>query len=161
MFAKLVEKIENEVISKHNMNRADYEASFTARVEANPQLKAIEDYMVETMNRAGNGSIVLPKTDIPAILTPLKIFELLVNSERTKMMKVAGVFVEYIRSGSMPDEQDPVFNMKMEEAMGDNVEIPGLEDLGISDTENHPLALFMMAQTQYTQTNQDGFKMAL
>lgn len=45
--------------------------------------------------------------------------------------------------------------------MKDSAEVPGLEELGINDTENHPLALFIMAQTLYTGNNQDGFKNAL
>ena len=61
----------------------------------------------------------------------------------------------------MPNEQDPVFNQKMEETMKDSAEVPGLEELGINDNENHPLALFIMAQTLYTGNNQDGFKNAL
>jgi len=161
MFAHLVEKIENEVITRHNMNRADYEACFAARAEKVPALKEIEDYMVQTMTQAGNGQIILPKVPIPSQLTPLKVFELLVNAERTKIVKVAGVFAEYIRAGSMPNEQDPEFNMKMEETMKDSVEIPGLESLEINDDANHPLALFIMAQTQYTANNQDGFKNSL
>jgi hypothetical protein len=157
----MVEKIENEVITKHGMNRAEYEASFANRVDVVPELKAIEDYMVDTMNRAGNGSIVLPKVGIPEVLTPLKVFELLVESERAKIQKVAGVFADYIRAGQMPNEMDPAFNQKMEQAMGDNVEVPGLSDLDFGETEHHPLALFILAQTKYTQQNKDGFKIAL
>jgi hypothetical protein len=157
----MVEKIESEVIAKHNMTRADYEASFAARVESNPELRKIEEYMVQTMNRAGNGQISLPKIDIPEVLSPLKVFELMVESERTKIQKVAGVFAEYIRAGSMPNEADPAFNMKMEQAMGDNVEVPGLSNIEFGETEHHPLALFMLAQTTYTQKNTDGFKIAL
>jgi hypothetical protein len=99
MFAALVEKIEEEVISRHGMNRGDYEASFNARAESVPALKEIEEYMVQTMSRAGNGQIILPKVPVPPQLTPLKVFELLVNSERTKIVKVAGVFAEYIKAG--------------------------------------------------------------
>ena len=94
-----MEKIEEKVIRDHNMNRADYEASFNARAEHVPALKEIEEYMVQTMTRAGNGQIILPKVPVPAQLTPLKVFELLVNSERTKIVKVAAVFAEYIRAG--------------------------------------------------------------
>lgn len=110
----MVEKIESEVIAKHNMTRANYEASFTARVGSVPALKEIEDYMVKTMNQAGTGNITLPDTEIPAVLTPQKVFELLVNSEKGKIQKIAEVFADYIRAGSMPNEQDPAFNMKME-----------------------------------------------
>lgn len=99
MFSQLVEKIENEVITRHGMNRDDYEASFNARAEKVPALKEVEDYMVKTMTLAGNGQIALPKVPVPAALTPLKVFELLVNSERTKLLKVAGVLAEYIRAG--------------------------------------------------------------
>ena len=55
--------------------------------------------MVNTMTQAGNGILALPKGPVPAQLTPLKVFELLVNSERSKILKVAGVFAEYIRAG--------------------------------------------------------------
>lgn len=99
MFAELVEKIENEVITRHNMKRDAYEASFNVRAEKVPALKEIEEYMVQTMTRAGNGQIILPKVPVPPQLTPLKVFELLVNSEKTKILKVAGVFAEYIRAG--------------------------------------------------------------
>jgi hypothetical protein len=157
----MVEKIESEVIAKHNMNRADYEASFTARVAAVPELKAIEDYMVKTMNQAGTGNITLPNAEIPAVLTPQKVFELLVNSEKGKIQKIAAVFADYIRAGSMPNEQDPAFNMKMEQAMGENIEIPGLKDLEFEESEHHPLSLFIKAQTVYTQKNEAGFKTAL
>ena len=117
--------------------------------------------MVQTMQRAGNGFITLPKMEIPEVLTPVKVFELFVRNERSKIQKVAGVFAEYIRRGSMPNEMDPAFAQKMEETMGDNADIEGLEELGLEDEEHHPLAIFMMAQTKYTQLNKDGFKMAL
>ena len=145
----MVEKIESEVIARHNMNRADYEASFIARVDQNATLKQIEAYMSHTLQRAGLGMISLPKVSIPEVLTPLKVFELLVESERTKIQKVAGVFAEYIRKGSMPNEADPGFNMKMEQAMGDNMEIPGLAGIELASSDHHPLALFMMALTSY------------
>lgn len=61
----------------------------------------------------------------------------------------------------MPNENDPEFNMKMEETMKGSEEIPGLDEIEINDTENHPLALFIMAQNIYTSNNQDGFKTAL
>jgi hypothetical protein len=61
----------------------------------------------------------------------------------------------------MPNEQDPEFNMKMEETMKDSSEVPGLEELEFEDKENHPLSLFIMAQTLYTGNNQDGFKNSL
>lgn len=157
----MVDQIESQVLAKHNMNRDDYEASVAERVDKNEELKAIEEYMIETMNRAGTGSIVLPKIAIPDALTPLKVFELLVISERSKIQKVAGVFVEYIRKGTMPNEMDPEFNMKMEEAMADNVEIPGLDELNLGQGEHHPLALFMMSQNIYTQNNKSGFKDSL
>lgn len=61
----------------------------------------------------------------------------------------------------MPNEQDPEFNMKMEETMKDSAEVPGLDEINFDDKENHPLALFIMTQTLYTQNNQDGFKTSL
>ena len=42
IFKNLVDKIENEVISRNNMTRDDYEACFNARVEKVPELKEIE-----------------------------------------------------------------------------------------------------------------------
>jgi hypothetical protein len=145
LFGKLVDQIEGQILAKHGMNRDDYEASVAERVDKCAELKEIEEYMIETMNRAGTGSIVLPKVAIPDALTPLKVFELMVQSERAKIQKVAGVFVSYIRRGTMPNEMDPAFNQQMEDAMADNIEVQGLEELKLENSEHHPLALFMMA----------------
>lgn len=117
--------------------------------------------MVNTMTQAGNGILALPKGPIPAQLTPLKVFELLVNSERTKIIKVASVFAEYIRAGQMPNEQDLEFNQKMEETMQDSSEVEGLDELNLNDPEHHPLALFIAAQNNFTSSNKDGFKNSL
>lgn len=84
-----IEKIENEVTSRHNMNRFDYKASTEARAEKVPALKEIMEYMIQTLIHAGKGHLILPLANIPPELSPLKVFELLVNSERIHNLKVA------------------------------------------------------------------------
>jgi hypothetical protein len=95
----MVDEIEEKVISKYNMNRADYEQSFLARVDKCPQLQEIEKFMTTTIELAAKGQIVLPKTAIPSQLTPLKVFELAVNSERSKAKALVSSFSEYIKVG--------------------------------------------------------------
>ena len=157
----MVEKIENRVIASHGMNRKDYEASFLARIDKNKyylpyyflifsELKNIERFMEATMKKAGYGQMILPKIDIPKQMSPAKVFELFVKTERKKILKVANIFAEYIRSGTTPNEMDPEFAKKMESTMTNGDEIEGLDELEIENKEHHPLAIFIMAQTRYT-----------
>jgi len=127
------------------MNKEDYEASVKARINDIPELKKIEEFIHQAMTRAGNGLITLPKISIPEVLSPVKVFELMIQSERSKIQKITEVFAEYIRKGSMPNETDLGFNQKMEAAMGDNEEVPGLADVEFDSGDNHPLAVFLLA----------------
>lgn len=154
----MVEKIENEVISKHGMNRKDYEASFSKNVKSNDELKKIEEYMINTLNKAAMGVLTLPKGPIPEVLSPLKVFELMVNFEKKKVIQVFGVLVEYIKQGKAPNEADPEFAAKMEEAMKGSFEMKELDELEIDDSEHHKMAYFLQAQNQYLLRNTNGFK---
>lgn len=154
----MVDEIEEKVIAKFNMNRADYEQSFLARVDKCPELQDIEKFMTTTIELAAKGQISLPKTAIPPQLTPLKVFEMVVNSERTKTKTLVNSLAEYIKAGQMPDEEDPALQQELATKMKGQLGIAGLDELQIDDKDHHPMAWFMRAQNEYTATNKDGFK---